>query len=645
MAERGVPFSRGLTILGLTGVLVSGCVADLTAYAPVAKPELTPGPPRFEVVSEQDCPDIDFECVRLAVPRDHYSDDPTMWEVDFAIRRADGEAKGTFVTITGGPGSSGLSAADYYTDAMPTGITDNYDIVFLDQRGIGASQPVTCDEAAAAYYDTDSDLWDADQRDQVIADAQTFVDDCVDESGVSESDLAFYSTVQAVEDLEAFRAYLGVDKLSLYGESYGTQYVQTYAAAHPEHVASLIVDGVVDLTIGAIPYYIETARAFGDVVEATLDACDRANDCASDAPGEAVQTYEDLVTELEAGSIEYEFPMPDGTTETREFTASDLSVAASGFANSLGVRMQLQRAVNSAAEGNIVPLARLAYSASSEDAEDFEPEVDPSFSDAMFYAVECQDYSYYFGAGSPRERLDLWIDAVEASGVDDEFLGGIAFGDVPCLVWPSTDDFVRRPAPLADTSYPVFVLNSNTDPNTPADNATRVFGRLDESYLVVLDGGPHVIFGWGYRCVDDLIGDFLGDGELPVNRITLCDGSIADPYAPNAPGTEPEYVDAPTTVAAIANSVLNNIEYFDWFGDDVLEMGCDAGGALTYSPSNSGADLTFAACEFTEGVPVDGTGTVRFSGSATLDVTLPFADLVSVPGGAITGTFRGQPVV
>ena len=34
----------------------------------------------------------------------------------------------------------------------------------------------------------------------------------------------------------------------LYGESYGTQYAQTYAAAHPERLQGVIVDGVVDLT-------------------------------------------------------------------------------------------------------------------------------------------------------------------------------------------------------------------------------------------------------------------------------------------------------------------------------------------------------------------------------------------------------------
>jgi len=306
--------------------------------------------------------------------------------------------------------------------------------------------------------------------------------------------------------------------------------------------------------------------------------------------------------------------------------------------------MQLQRAVNSAAEGNLVPLARLSYSASSEDAETFEPEIDTSFSDAMFYAVECQDYSYLPMLPSPRERLDVWVAAAEAAGLDQEPLGGSAFGDLPCLVWPSTDDVVERPAPITESTYPVFVLNSNTDPNTPADNALRVFSRLTDSYLVILDGGPHVIFGWGYRCVDDLIGDFLGSGELPVTRITLCDGMVADPYVPNAPGTADEYVDAATSIAAVEDSVFNNIEYYDWYGDDTLEMGCDFGGGLVYGPSSVGADLTLDNCEFTDGVPVSGTGALRFSVSTSLTIQLPFADLVSDGRGAISGTFRGQPV-
>ena len=75
---------------------------------------------------------------------------------------------------------------------------------------------------------------------------------CVSETGVDPTALAAYATRQVVEDLDVFRRWLGVETLHLYGESYGTQYVQTYAAAHPDQVAALLVDGPVDLTLDGI---------------------------------------------------------------------------------------------------------------------------------------------------------------------------------------------------------------------------------------------------------------------------------------------------------------------------------------------------------------------------------------------------------
>ena len=75
----------------------------------------------------------------------------------FAIQRAKKERKGVFVTATGGPGYSGLDAADGYTDAFAEAITDSYDIVFFDQRGVGKSQPLGCPVATATYYRSSAD--------------------------------------------------------------------------------------------------------------------------------------------------------------------------------------------------------------------------------------------------------------------------------------------------------------------------------------------------------------------------------------------------------------------------------------------------------------------------------------------------------
>jgi proline iminopeptidase len=44
-----------------------------------------------------------------------------------------------------------------------------------------------------------------------------------------------------VADLEAVRAHFGIDKVALLGDSYGGFLVMAYAAAHPEHVAKLVL--------------------------------------------------------------------------------------------------------------------------------------------------------------------------------------------------------------------------------------------------------------------------------------------------------------------------------------------------------------------------------------------------------------------
>ena len=155
-------------------------------------------------------------------PRDHSDPDGPAWEITFGLLRAAVESKGTFVTITGGPGSSGLAAADGYTDFMARDHRQLRHRV-LDQRGVGRA-PVRCDEAAIAY-----DLYDAilaTPRTRSLAEAaQPFVDDCIAER-YRHRGSAVLPTTQAVEDLEAIRQYLAVEQIVLYGESYGTQYVR-----------------------------------------------------------------------------------------------------------------------------------------------------------------------------------------------------------------------------------------------------------------------------------------------------------------------------------------------------------------------------------------------------------------------------------
>ncbi|MGE3590290.1 MAG: alpha/beta fold hydrolase [Ilumatobacteraceae bacterium] len=604
--------SARVVLLGLLVATIGTIGVERSSFA---------APPN--VVEEGDCPDSRFHCVTLEVPRDHFSADGTMWQVTYAIQPAAVERRGAFVTITGGPGTAGIFSADSYTDVMAPGITDYYDIVFLNQRGSSGPQQVFCEDAATAYYLLDDDTTDPAQRDAIAAHTQQFVDDCIAESGVPVEDLPYYSTEQAAEDLEAVREHLGADQLVLYGESYGTQFVQTYAAAHPERVKALVIDGVVDLTTDIQTWYDETTRSYSDALYATLQACNEDTACRADARGDVVAGYDALAAELDAAPITFRYTRADGSSEQRRFTAAMLETVGAGYTGSLGSRMRLQRAVTDAINDNIVPIARLVYEYLVVDPETLEPLGDPSWSDALYYAVECQDYSFP-QAATPRERLDLWLDWTEAEGLDDLRLPGVASGDLPCLYWPAQPPDQPRPAPITDPPYPTMVLTADTDPATPVDNAMRVFGRLDDAFMILLQNGPHVIFDWGYTCVDDLVSAFISEGTPPPKVVTVCDGDVADPYVRTAPERKHAYRSRREALAITADVISNSSAYYSWDGVDAQTVGCDWGGTMTMAPTDTGTALSFKRCEFTDHFPLSGKGTIDEDGIVHLGrVTTP----------------------
>ena len=602
--------------------------------------------------TQRPCPDSIFTCVTLTVPRDHFGapGGPTL-RVTFAIHRAtSAPRKGVFVTVTGGPGTSGIAAADSYTAAFDSRIVESYDIVFFDQRGIGRSRALQCPDAALAFYSFPGDpaqTWS--QGLAYAAAAKRFAGDCVAETRVSPGQLRFFSTRQAVEDLELLRTWLGAPKIDLYGESYGTQYAQTYAAAHPNRVRALYLDGSVDLTRSGIQYFAEDARAFDTVLSMTLTTCSVTPGCRSDVVGhDALAQYDALARRLRVSPRTYSFVTAAGETVARTFTIGDLETAAAGYVYGTLDRMLFQRAIAQASRGEVLPLARLASISLGQDPETLRPIPDPTWSDAMYYAVECMDYDYR--SGGPTASARAYLKAGARAGMRDVRLGSVFYGDLPCAYWPVHPATSARPAPLAKTPYPVFVLASTTDPATPYAGALRVFDRLVDAYLIVQPGGPHVIFGRGNACPDDLVTAFLVDGQVPVQRRTYCDWAGVDPYVSIPARNVADYPDALAAVAAVDDEIANNGDYWNWDGGDTLRYGCLAGGWIAYVPSDTSADLELHACAFSRGLGLSGSGILDSTdGTFSLTVTGPQETSLTYARDAdgvrsVTGTWFGTPV-
>jgi pimeloyl-ACP methyl ester carboxylesterase len=629
-----------------------------SSASPSSSPSGAPSPepsagtnPTWSLVATKTCPGTTFECITLAVPKDHFAavGGPT-WDVTFAIHRATKARKGTYVEITGGPGYSDIPTSDAYLDTYQAAITESFDMVYLDQRGIGLSGPIQCTKAAATYYASTARAQVPAEQASAAAAARTFASDCVAEAGVAESDLPFYATAQAVEDLEAVRDYLGVDKLELYGLSYGTQFVQTYAAAHPDHIATLLVDGPVDLTIDGPTYYVEAVRSAEDTLVATLNACTADDACKSDvAGGDELAAYDALDRQLAGGPITFDFPTATGTHLSRQLAVTDLENAAFNAIYYPSDRFLLQRAIASASKGNLVPLARLSYAAIGVDPDTLVPIVDPGYSDALYYAVECQDYAFYPDIADPDARVAAWVQQAEAAGVNRSRLGSAFYGDLPCLYWPTATTSNARPAPIVDPPYPTFVLTSTTDPATPIANAMRIFGRLSDAWFIQAVGGPHVIFAWGQACPDDIITQWLTEGTPPAARVTTCPWDLADPYVPNAEPKASAYRNALDLMTSVDDQIFNTNDFANRYDGEPLPLGCDFGGTLTYAPTDAGTGVTLDACEFTPDLALTGKGATNDqAGSFVLDVT-GLGDTLhyqrdGAGGTSVSGTFNGKKV-
>lgn len=554
-------------------------------------------------------PDSDFIYVDITVPLDHTNpDDKNMTTVVFGVLPASGIRKGMLVIATGGPGGSGLYVADSYVPYYDSSIPEYFDLVFFDQRGIGLSGDLQCPYATATYY-MNLNEWDTSapgNEKKMLRDTELFAQACFAEMG-EPAILPYLGTAQAVEDLEVFRSMMNEEKFWIIGESYGTQFAQTYAARYPDRLAGMILDGPVDLTLSGIEYFEERATATYEVLVATLEAGNRDEDCTADMGADALAVYARLAGRLKEEPIAFNFPLPYGASDARYFTFNDLETVAGNSLYDEDFRMLFLRALAYYSRDNdLVMLARHLYSAMSVDPVTFEAIYDPSYSDAIYYSVQAQDYSYF--EGTPTERANAYLQAGLPVEAKLPYMASWFYGDLPVVFWPGALETDVRPAPLAAENIPTFVLGSTADSATPYSNALSVFQNLSDGYLITQEGGPHVIYGRGNSCIDDLVTAFLVDDVVPETRRIICQGSIIEDFIPLAPRHASAFDSILEALVSTDDEIYYLPEYYYWDFVTPVSIGCSYGGTLTFAPSEKGETFIIDECSFSEGLVMTGVG-------------------------------------
>lgn len=440
------------------------------------------------------------ECAMVTVPLDYA--DPTGTTIEVAISRtkATGEKIGSILMNPGGPGSSGLYLAE---QAAGTTVTDRFDRIGFDPRGIGASEPevrcLTSEEVDQERREPDVDV-SPEGIAATEAEHRDYAENCVERTGTDV--LEHVGTREVVRDMDVIRAVLGDEKLTYIGYSYGTRIGTAYAEEFPSNVRAMVLDGALDPDQSPVDEAVAQGAAFQTAFDEFATDCAQTETCPLGTdPAQAVEQFRSLVDPL--------IDRPAETTDPRGLSYDDAITGAQQALYSQQLWRLLRAGLNELGDGRGDTLLRLAdtYSGRLEDG---------SYTniDDAFNAVRCVD-------GPPT------TDRAEADEADARFRAaapylddGRATGNAPldlCAFWPvpNTSD----PHIVDVEGLPTLVVVSTTnDPATPYQAGVELAAQL-RADLVTYEGTQHTVAFSGVECVDDPLVNYFVDLVPPEDGL------------------------------------------------------------------------------------------------------------------------------
>jgi pimeloyl-ACP methyl ester carboxylesterase len=382
-----------------------------------------------------------------------------------------GVRRGVIFLVAGGPGQGSARSFDLgsaWSAAFYRFLFPGYTLVAYDDRGTGSSGLLDCSGAQSAVA--------PDQAGQLVA-------DCAAALGPQR---AFYGTADHAEDLEAVRQSLGIDRIAIWGVSYGTKLALAYALAHPDHVERLLLDSVVPP---------EGSDLFGtgvlQAMPATLAAYCSGGACQAATPdfsGDVVA----VANQLAASPLRARVLEANGRTQAVELNALTFLDMVVGADLSPGLAAELPAAVHAARTGDPQPLLRLALLETLGSAA---PAADLSL--ALYLATVCRDGPFPWQPDTPlSDRPALAQAALTALpsgsfGPFGSWANGLSNVDT-CLNWPSpTGGDTLGAGPLPEV--PVLAISGGLDLRTPTAGAASVVALFPHGQLLVVPGVGHSV--------------------------------------------------------------------------------------------------------------------------------------------------------
>ena len=376
--------------------------------------------------------------------------------------------------LAGGPGQSAIDVAPQ-TMALFGRLNNRRDIVFVDQRGTGRSAPLDCPEAKretlAEQSDPDAQLRLL-MRCKAALEKLPYIE--------APSDLGFFTTTLAMQDLDAVRRQLGAERIDLVGVSYGTRAALEYQRQFPAAVRRSVLDSVAPPDM-VLPVSFSTDGQAA--LDALVAACAREPACAQAHPT-LRDDWRALLASLPRAAVA---PAPlTGVPEHFTLTRDMVLGAVRGALYSPAVAAALPAAISAAAAGRYEGLAGIGSLLGARRG--------LRLALGMHFSVVCA------------EDAPLMDKATDAPGADFGSSQAVVYRRA-CEQWPRgavPAAFYAVPA----SQTPVLLLSGGLDPATPPRHAARIANALGPAARhVVVPNAGHSVLGVG--CARDVLYRFI----------------------------------------------------------------------------------------------------------------------------------------
>jgi pimeloyl-ACP methyl ester carboxylesterase len=377
--------------------------------------------------------------------------------------------------LAGGPGQGATELVDQLQEIFRP-IEMGRDIVVLDQRGTGNSNPLECK--------TDREI--ESQADPTAAMVNR-LHACLD-SYKKIADVTKYTTEIAMADLDDVRQFLGYSKINLYGGSYGTRVAMVYARRHPGHTRAVILDGVAPTDM-ELPLFF--ARDSQRALDLLLQDCERDTACNLRFPN-LRQRLQVLLARLSVHPQHIRYADPrtglQREMDLRRFTLTSILFAAL-YSPEMASTVPLL--IEQAEQGNFSGFLALRAA--------YDP-ITKNMAQGMHFSVVCSEDAPRIEPGAvKRESVGTFLGAEMAEARLK-----------PCEFWPPAKIepayYVNSPS-----NIPALILSGELDPVTPPSWGQRVASQWKNSRHIVVPGTGHGTLASG--CVMKLMAEFLNEDD------------------------------------------------------------------------------------------------------------------------------------